>query len=203
MDPWSKVWNSVLTVLIGTQDEPVYVVLALMYIVGLWGIFQKCGLKSWWALVPLARTYKLALCADRELEGRTLVITEAGMMLSQLGTSLLPVDSALYAILGLIFIPLMLISLIYQIRVFLGLIKVFDRRKRWILLWLFADGIPAIIWGFGKKYQPLWQASEIRDDAGEFFSSVSPSPAKYVGAFRAIWPTTVSGPLYLLRKTMS
>ena len=49
----------------------------------------------------------------------------------------------------------------------------FNRRKLWVLLWLVAAWFPIapLLWGFSKKYKPLWKAEEIRDDdVEEFFS---------------------------------
>ena len=34
-----------------------------LYIVGLWQLFRKSGIPSWWALIPFAREYMLAKCA--------------------------------------------------------------------------------------------------------------------------------------------
>ena len=45
----------------------------ILEFIGLYKIFEKCGVKGWWAFVPFARHYKLAQCADREPEGRTFV----------------------------------------------------------------------------------------------------------------------------------
>ena len=45
-------------------------VFAILYVAGLWGIFQKSGLKGWYSLIPALREYELARCAGREVEGR-------------------------------------------------------------------------------------------------------------------------------------
>ena len=58
--------GALLYALIGSSDDSMSIVLSLLYLVGLWRVFQKCGMKGWWALVPVARTYKLSVCADRE-----------------------------------------------------------------------------------------------------------------------------------------
>ena len=146
------------------------VVTGILYLAGLWGIFRKCGLQGWWALVPVARTYKLSLCADREMEGRTLTVLDALMFLAYVASHLIPEESSLYLVYGLANILLILANLLYSIRVFQGLCVVFNRRKAWVLLWIAMPAYPAIRWGFFKKFQPLWQAEEIRDDAAGFFS---------------------------------
>ena len=171
MVSWEQVKELLLYVGLDANGSTFSIVMSLMFIAGMWKIFQKCGVKGWWALVPVARSYKLALCADRELEGRTLVITDTVMILAQAMMVFISPESSLYNILGVGNLLVTLVDLIYTIKVYLGLIAVFNRKKRWILLWAFVGGIPALIWGFKKKYQPLWQAEEIRDDAEEFFSS--------------------------------
>ena len=171
MNPWSKIWEIILYILIGSDNQPLNLALGLMYVIGLYRIFRKCGLEGWWALVPVARTYKLALCADRELEGRTLARVDMLLILANIASAFLPENSTLFTIVALGTMLLVLIDFVYSVRVFIGLIKVFNRKKLWVLLWVIVPGIPAVLWGFEKKYQPLWQASEIRDDAEEFFSS--------------------------------
>ncbi len=45
---------------------------------------------------------------------------------------------------------------VYQIRLFLRVIKFFELKKRWILLWLVMDWLALMIIGGSKKYQPNW-----------------------------------------------
>ena len=147
-------------------------VLAVFYLIGLCGVFVKCGLRGWWALVPVARVYKLALCADREQEGRTLTLIKVLMIASYICTRFLPAGSSfqlLFVLLEIICLPA---SVIYEVRVFSGLCRVFERKRRWVLLWLPAEWFPLapLLWGFRKKYQPIWKAEEIRDDVEYYFS---------------------------------
>ena len=143
----------------------------ILLLAGLWKIFEKCGVKGWWALVPVARVYKLALCADRELEGRTLaILTTVDIVIDIIARLVDPgADLIYFFAFADIFVTLLIIF--YSARVYLGLIKVFDCKKRWwFLLWLIYATVPALIWGFMKKYQPLWKADEIKNDAEDFFS---------------------------------
>ncbi|MCR5297578.1 MAG: hypothetical protein K6E17_09220 [Clostridiales bacterium] len=41
-----------------------------LFIFGVWGIFTKCGIKGWWALIPCAREAKLGEAAGMGREGR-------------------------------------------------------------------------------------------------------------------------------------
>ncbi len=168
-------WNQMLVilryVLFGSFDS-MTTVLSIFYMIGLWKLFVKCGLKGWWALVPIAKYYKLALCADREQEGRSLTVIHIVITSVFIVGRFAEAGSVLYffcAILDFVCLPAVLI---YSARVYSGLCRVFERRRWWVLLWVIAEWVPIapLLWGFRKKYQPLWQAEEIRDDADYYFS---------------------------------
>ena len=61
-------------------------------------------------------------------------------------------------------VTLGLVDLIYGARIYSGLIEVYGVKKRWIWLWLFpvTRFIPALLWGYQDKYQPLMQAEDIK-----------------------------------------
>ena len=153
------------------QTEWFYVLAGALFMIGLWKMFEKSGVKGWWALIPGAREYKLACCAGRESEGRVLAVAVVGMRLIKLfgilpyaflkrrgmtsETAMLFTDIALIAV-GLV-------ALVYEVRVYAGLIEVYGVRRRWMWLWLLpTDFIPALIWGFSPKYQPAWKVEDIR-----------------------------------------
>ena len=46
---------------------------AVLYIIGLSSIFRKTGTAFWWALIPFARDYRLALCANRKKAGLVIL----------------------------------------------------------------------------------------------------------------------------------
>ena len=165
-----KILEIIEYTLIDASNNAFSIVTSLLFLVGLWRIFQKCGVQGWWALVPVARLYKLSLCADREMEGRTLAVLNTLMILVNILVYFMQVDSTLYIASGLLELLLLLAYTLYSIRVFQGLCVVFGRRKAWVWLWIILPAYPAIRWGFFKKFQPQWQAEEIRDDAAVFFS---------------------------------
>ncbi len=166
-----------VTVFLGTDlEEPVYVLLSILTKIGIWGIFQKCGIKGWWALIPCAREAKLGQAAGRENEGRVAAFLEGLTTLIDLFILLMPEEkqtftSGLYAVLSIVSLVLALTQLIYMIRVYLGLIEVYDQKRRWIILWIFMDFIPAIMWGWIKKYQPLWTVKDFQNEVVNFFSN--------------------------------
>ncbi len=59
-------------------------------------------------------------------------------------------------VLQLIRIVTIVTLFVYQIRLFLRVIKIFELKRRWILLWLVMDWLALMIIGGSKKYQPNW-----------------------------------------------
>ena len=167
--------NVVLTVagylLLGTPLRLEYALFArILYLIGLWKLFEKCGLKGWLALIPFVRLYELALCADRELEGRSLLFAEGLAVLCGIASEFVTDGTEAFFACVLAMFLVVILKLFYGIKVFLGLIRVFDQKKRWVILWIGMAWLPALLWGFRKQYQPLWQAPEIKNDAADFFS---------------------------------
>ena len=67
-----------LMLFLGENSMP-EVILRALFIISLWKIFKKSGVKSWWALIPWAREYQLSRCAGREQEGRVWSVCSFGM----------------------------------------------------------------------------------------------------------------------------
>ena len=155
----------------GKHDLMPAVILALQ-MVGFWKMFEKYGVKGWWALIPAAREYQLGRCAGREQEGRMLCVLSAlstllnvfGLMpyvaLSRSGMSR-EVAMTLASVIG---VALALPTIIYSIRVYSGLIEVYGVRTRWMWLWIipYLNCIPPLVWGFNPKYQPEWKVEDIK-----------------------------------------
>ena len=147
----------------------------LLYMAGLWFIFRKCGVEGWWALIPCAREAKLGLVADRANEGRISAVVAAVLILENLIHLVVPegseagerIDGFLFAV----ELIAALIHTVYIIRVYLGLCETFGCKKRWIMLWILAECLPAALWGFLKRYQPLWTVRDLKENkAANFFS---------------------------------
>lgn len=147
---------------------------SILYIAGLWGIFQKSNVPGWWALIPCAREYKLAVCAGREPEGRVTSIVTFLMALTNLLLELIPMETP-FLILSVIDLVLLIVHFIYSIRVYNGLIEVYGVRSRWLLLWILFDFLTALIWGFCAKFQPQWSTEDLRRDSMAFLSGKSVS----------------------------
>lgn len=138
-----------------------------LHIFGLWGIFRKCGVKPWKALIPFVREYNLALCADHEMEGRTLAVmsvltTVSNLISDGIGVNFPKVVELLF---GSLTIAMLVVTLVYSIRVSLGMCEIFGRRKRWLWLWILASSLTEAIWGWSKKFQPSVKVEDMREDA--------------------------------------
>ncbi|MBR5110819.1 MAG: ATP-binding cassette domain-containing protein [Clostridia bacterium] len=143
---------------------------SVLFLVGLWMIFKKCGVQGWWALVPCVRYYKLARCAGREPEGRVITFLEAANIITTIVGMFIDENSTAALFFAFAVFFLLLLHLIYLIRIISGLCEVFGRKKWWIVVWLFLEWIPALLWGFHPKFQPLWTVKDIQSEASNFFS---------------------------------
>ena len=164
-----------MIVLFGTTSVTEAVMSAL-FIVGLWAMLQKSGIPGWWALIPGAREYMLGRCAEREPEGRITCLTSLAILVVRLlqQLELLTLSSEKVESIGYLAIPILalyLIEFVYSIRVCAGIIEVYGRRRRWLWLWIPFSFIPAMIWGFSSKYQPLWKVEDIRRELSDVTSS--------------------------------
>ena len=157
------VWEVLLSVLVGGSGLYIFIAQGL-YFVGLWKIFEKSDIKGWWALVPWYREYQLGKCAGKEPEGRAIAVTAFFVSVIDFA-GLFIKNEYIILLFGVFAFMAVIINVVYSIQVYTGLIDVYNVRKRWLWLWIFAEPIPALIWGFSKKYQPSWKAGEFRDNA--------------------------------------
>ncbi len=147
-----------------------FIVLNILTYTGMFMMFRKSGVPGWWAFCPWARYYWLGKCAGKEPEGR--VTSVCAFLSFILGLNPVyfrwsPFLSNEYVLLmaDVLSIIVFIVSIVYQIQVYNGLIEVYEVKKRWMVLWLFAECIPYLVWGFSKKYQPAWQVDDFRQSA--------------------------------------
>lgn len=171
---------SVFTVffLQNTVKDYLYLIPNILYLAGLYGVFRKSGIKGWYALIPCLREVKLGEAVGMEKEGRVMAMLrglsiltgEATLILSwSTDTGSIAVENAFYAALA-VQLLVEISFFIYMIRIGNALCEVYDRKKRWTVLWVTFNFIPALMWGWMKKYQPLWKVEEMKSDAASFFS---------------------------------
>ena len=173
----------VLLLLVFENNTITSVVLVALYLAGLWGILVKSGLKGWWALIPGARDYQLARCAGREAEGRVYSLTVAATVLIKVILLFLNAGmteniedvTSRILLMTVLILALSLVRLIYHIRVWNGLIEVYGVRKRWLWLCLteWTQWIPALLWGWLKRYQPEWKVEDIKAEMARLATSGS------------------------------
>ena len=173
---------SILLLLEFESESAVNIVLMILYLAGIWGMLVKSGLKGWWALIPGARDYQLARCAGREVEGRIYSVTGIAILLADVIMNYISTDieemeviPSEIMIMTILILVLSIIRLIYHIRVWSGLIEVYGVRKRWMWLCLieYTYWIPAILWGWMKKYQPGWKVEDIKAEMARLATSGS------------------------------
>ena len=175
MTIFEKLLKILLYILLEVDEADLFKITgALLSMIGMYGIFRKCGLTSWHAFVPVLRDIRLGEAAGRENEGRVIAVTGIIGKALFIPRVLIKGTTATGAY-TLDFFEIMtllvaLVETIYTVRVYLGLIEVFGRRRRWLIPWLLLQWVPAMLWGWAKKYQPLWTAKELRSKAADFFS---------------------------------
>ena len=147
MDLLKTLVNVVLVFFFGTEPGSILTaMLSVLYFAGLWGIFRKCGLKGWHAVVPCLREYDVGRAAGMEKEGRVAAVLQGALVLLNEVTALLPGDINLINLSGLTLIVttiLALVLFVYMVRIELSLCEVFGQKKRWVLLWVALSFIPA------------------------------------------------------------
>ena len=153
------------------QDTLPYASIVALYLLGLFMMFPKSGLRNWHALIPGLREFQLARGAGCESDGPVFSITRlllvaldiVGLFYTE-GRGEMTTMNAVDIWLVSLEVCLHLVYFIYSIRVYTGLIDVYCVKKRWLWLWVppFLNFIPALIWGFSKKYQPVWKVEDIR-----------------------------------------
>lgn len=178
----------ILCVILFNDTEIIPVILTALYIGGLSGLLRKSGIRSWWALIPGAREYQLSRCAGREPEGRvysvvTIVDTIFTLVLQLTTVAEMNIDSAViieelmsrFLLISVALIPIAITQFFYGIRIWSGLIQVYNVRRSWMLLTLtvYTRWIPALVWGFAPRYQPEWQVEDFKAEMARLASSGS------------------------------
>lgn len=137
----------------------------VLFSIGLYGLFPKFNEKRIWAFVPVIRFYKLAKGADRKDEALAAVFcTAVSSVLSTLfilSEKYVGDSSIIVLAIGLLYFTFGVLEIIYEVKVYSGLCEVFGvKRKIWLFIWIFFDPIAALIWGFSKKYVPVYKNME-------------------------------------------
>ena len=131
-----------------------HLILWLLSSIGLYRIFKKFHIDGWWAFIPGARIYWLARCADRENDGKVAMIFDLLTYPVSIITQIMNEDLEFVRYFTILYLFLLIISLIYKARICFDLCGDLKVSKVWGWLWVFAEVIPALVWGFSDKYTP-------------------------------------------------
>ena len=153
-----------------TDNVPL-IAATVLFLIGEWGLLKKSGVRGVWALVPFAREYKLAQCAGREPEGRRASLAAFGLAAVRIAQKLINFGEGRlgYLIVGVV-LSLAIVLFLYRIQIYAGLTEVYNASKLWLLLWLLpaTSFIPALLWGWGKKWQPSWKVEDLHKEMSRF-----------------------------------
>ena len=131
---------------------------------GIWRILNKCGEKGWWALIPGVRMYKLGVCADRARDGLGCLILEIVLVAAVITQGGLPEESAGYFWAVLAQLVVMILTIIFEIRVYVGVVRLFGLRKIWIAFLVLFESVALMLLGFLKRYQPAATEKQLEED---------------------------------------
>ena len=152
-----------------------YTYLIVNYIISSFGyifIFKKCGMNMLYAFVPLVREYCVARCADKESDGRTLTELVAIEYILQAGLHFVKEETKLFLIVTALLFAVLIAIVVFSIRIYLGLIEVFDQKKRWIIMFIFFEGITLFYWGVSKKFVPNRTVTDYKHVKGAKVSGI-------------------------------
>ena len=176
MNFFAMLSEAFLKILFSTSSPSFYsIATSSLFILGLVGIFRKCGIKWWMALIPCVRDYQLGRAAGREDEGRFAAVMQGVLALIALLYLFAPQDPSaserFYDFLSIVELVVQLVYGIYAIRVYIGLDEVFSQKPRWIILWIFLDWLLALLFGWDKQIQPQWTVSDMENEVSHYFSN--------------------------------
>ena len=159
-----------LTLFVGSSSIT-SVIATLLYILGIFMMFQKSGIKRWHALIPGVREFQLARCGGCESDGPVYAVSQLGMtaltVARDVYTAIMGASTTLRAAeiaMMSVHVCLGLVNIIYSFRVFSGILEVYGVKKRWLLLLIvpYGDCILPLVLGFNKNCQPSWKVEDIR-----------------------------------------
>ena len=151
----------------------------ILYVVGLWKVLQKSKIEGWKSIFPALRDYKVSSCAGREPDGRVLMFLDMIELVYFLVfffiqdvASILEEESVISTFVAIINLTIMFMQWVYRIRIYSGLLEVYNMKKRWIALFLVSvtRWIPMLIIGFSSRYQPQYSDEDLHEAAIRSYS---------------------------------
>ena len=133
--------------------------------IGYFAMFRKSGRKGWYGLIPSFRDYQMAVTVEHEEEGRTYFILSACAFVSNLIYVYYKEGTNLWIIFSSLTLAFQLSALFFGVRIFLAVCRLYNRSRKWIILWIFITPVPALIWGLNKNFQPVRKTGPQDDDS--------------------------------------
>ena len=109
--------------------------------------------KKWKAWIPGLRMYMLGTSLGLPQEGTFCAIMDL-MNLASAFSRLVVQEERISVLAALIQLIMVVFYVIYRIRIFLQIMKLFGLKKRWMVLWLIIEWLPLLLLGTKSKYQP-------------------------------------------------
>ncbi len=139
---------------------------------GLRKIFEKCGLMGAYAFIPGYRYRELGKCGRKETEGRICMVMEVvAIVLNGVGKAI-DGQTREGLLLELAALVLLIIMFILMIRIAIGLCRTFGVSRLWVFPWILVPELPALVWGYRGKYQPV---NLNREDEDEILAGTTPA----------------------------
>ena len=136
------------------------VVSFILMAVGLARLYKTCGLSRIWVLVPLLRIYNLARCARLEDAGILWLFFSIPTYVIAVLSQFFPNSWFGGEVAEFAALVLYVIAFFYALRIYLGVCKLFAKRRLWVFLWLLNLGyIPALVWGRDPDLHPHYPGS--------------------------------------------
>ena len=145
-----------ITVFLG-YNAGYYNILGLLYITGLFLLFRKSQIKPWWALVPCFREYMLAKYAGNAKAGRVLFFMDILSTVIFLVGERIEIASFSVPAAAMI-LAVVIVMIVFKIRVYKALTDIYKVSRKWVVAWVVAEGITALIWGLSPKFKPSEEA---------------------------------------------
>ena len=118
--------------------------------------------KRWRAWVPGLRYLALGESVKTEREGLICGLLDV-LSFGAYAVDLYSLNERVKVAMALVTLVVYLFLFIYRIRIF-GRVRIaFGLKKRWMILWIFAESLTMLILGLGKKYQPVNAAALTED----------------------------------------
>ncbi|HBI52775.1 MAG TPA: ABC transporter ATP-binding protein [Ruminococcaceae bacterium] len=123
--------------------------------IGMWKVFKKFGKKGWLSLIPLVNGYKLGECVRRERDGFFMLLFTVIIRGLTVISAFVDIESIQYDILLITQFIFTIPMWVLSVRIYIGLVEAFGRKKRWAILFFFFDWFMLMLFGFSKKFMPL------------------------------------------------